>query len=339
MKSRRSQTAELRRRRLLAMLSSGARFSGEQLAKQLRVTRSAVWKLIRNLREMGIEIEAIAHQGYMLPRAVELYDASAIRAAMTDSGRSALTDLEVLLTVDSTNRFLSDLPEGAPHSASACVAEVQTAGRGRRGRSWLAPFGSGICVSLAWQFAESPPTFSALSLAIGVAIIRALRRLGCDTLQLKWPNDVVHRHRKLAGILIDMRGEASGPARVVIGIGMNVHMPPETRVALAEQQATLITDLYEASNGRPPERNVLVGTIIDEFIATLRTFEREGFAAFESEWRKCDSLRNASVRVLSANETIVGVAAGVAEDGALLVDVNGQVQRFVSGDVSLRAAG
>src|SRR5215831_14602720 len=276
MKSRRHQTADLRRRRLLAMLSSGERFSGEQLAKQLRVTRSAVWKLIRNLRDIGIDIEAIAHQGYKLPRAVELYDAHAIRTAMTDESRSVLDDLEVLLTVDSTNRFLSDLPEGTPHRASACVAEVQTAGRGRRGRSWLAPFGSGICLSLAWQFAESPPTFSALSLAIGVAIIRALRRLGCDQLQLKWPNDVVYRHRKLAGILIDMRGEASGPARVVIGIGMNVHMPMETRLALAEQQATLITDLHEAMHARTPERNVLVGTLIDELIATLRVFEHEG---------------------------------------------------------------
>src|SRR5690242_10154834 len=167
MKSRRTQTADLRRRKLLGMLSNGERFSGEDLARQLKVTRSAVWKLIRNLRDLGIEIEAIAHQGYKLPRPVQLYDAQTIRASIGAESRAALENIEVLLTVDSTNRYLSAAQNATPGQASVCVAEVQTAGRGRRGRSWLAPFGSGVCLSLAWQFAESPPDFSALSLAVG----------------------------------------------------------------------------------------------------------------------------------------------------------------------------
>ncbi|HYM35991.1 MAG TPA: bifunctional biotin--[acetyl-CoA-carboxylase] ligase/biotin operon repressor BirA [Steroidobacteraceae bacterium] len=336
MKSRRHQTADLRRRRLLEVLANGERHSGEELARQLRVTRSAVWKLIRNLRDLGIEIEAIAHQGYKLPCAVQLYNEQAIHGAMSQSARAALSGLDVLLTVDSTNRYLLDTANPPPGSASVCVAEVQTAGRGRRGRSWVAPFGSGLCLSLAWQFEESPPDFSALSLVIGVAIVRALRRLGCHEVQLKWPNDIVHSHRKLAGVLIDMRGEASGPARVVIGIGMNLHMPAEIRLALAEQQAAVITDLHETMRGHAPERNTLVGTIIDELIAALHAFSRDGFAAFKAEWQSHDSLRDSPVRVLSANETISGTARGVAPDGALLVDVNGRLHRFMSGDVSLR---
>jgi BirA family biotin operon repressor/biotin-[acetyl-CoA-carboxylase] ligase len=338
MKSRRHQTADARRRRLLAMLATGEFHSGEQLAKQLRITRSAVWKLIGNLRTMGINIEALSRQGYRLPRAVQLYDAKEIEAALGTGAQSAVELVDVLLTVDSTNRYLVDAAAPAPGKALVCVAEVQTAGRGRRGRSWVAPFGSGVCLSVAWQFAESPPTFSSLSLVVGVAITRALRRLGCEQTQLKWPNDIVHRNRKLAGILIDMRGEAGGPARVVIGIGLNLHMPPETRLQLAEQQAALITDLHEAMRGRAPERNTLVGTIVDELITTVRLFERDGFAAFESEWRNYDSLRDASVRVLSASETITGIARGVGSDGALMVEVDGKLQRFMSGDVSLRAA-
>lgn len=338
MKSRRHQTADARRRRLLAMLATGEFHSGEQLAKQLRITRSAVWKLIGNLRNMGIAVEALSRQGYRLPRAVQLYDGDAIKAALNQDTLQSIELIDVLLTVDSTNRHLIDSPAPAPGKASVCVAEVQTDGRGRRGRSWVAPFGSGVCLSLAWQFTESPPTFSAMSLVIGVAITRALRRLGCSQTQLKWPNDIVSKHRKLAGVLIDMRGEAGGPARVVIGIGLNLHMPAETRVQLAEQQAAVVTDLHDTMDGHPPERNVLAGAIVEELITALRVFERDGFSAFEAEWRNYDSLRDAPVRVLSANETITGLARGVASDGALLVDVDGKVQRFMSGDVSLRPA-
>ncbi len=337
MTSRRSQTADARRRRVLSLLATGEFQSGEQLAKQLRITRSAVWKLIGNLRKKGIGIEALERQGYRLPRAVQLYDSKIIDAAVSSASRSAIERIDVLLTVDSTNRYLIDEEGPLPGQALVCVAEVQTAGRGRRGRSWIAPFGSGVCLSLAWQFAESPSGFSALSLVVGVAVTRALRRLHCDQVQLKWPNDIVHRHRKLAGILIDMRGEAGGPARVVIGIGLNLHMPPETRIALAEQQAALITDLQDVTNGHPPERNELVAVMVDELIVALRVFERDGFGAFETEWRGIDSLLDAPVRVLSANETIVGIARGVAGDGALLVDIDGKLQRFMSGDVSLRA--
>jgi BirA family biotin operon repressor/biotin-[acetyl-CoA-carboxylase] ligase len=333
-----SRVPDARRRQLLKLLASGEFRSGEQLAKDLRVTRSAVWKLIGKLRNLGIEIEAASRHGYRLPGPVQLYDAQAIRSALQSASQEAIHSIDALLTVDSTNRHLVDMAAAPIDRMQVCVAEVQTAGRGRRGRSWLAPFGSGVCMSVSWQFAESPPTFSALSLAIGVAIVRALRRFGLESVKLKWPNDVVIAHRKLAGILIDLRGEAGGPSRVVIGVGMNLHLPPAVRLSLAEQQAALATDLHEHLRERTPDRNVLVAAVLDELVATLRTFERNGFAAFESEWRGLDSMRDKPVRVLSANETINGIARGVAADGSLQVEVQGQVRRFMSGDVSLRAA-
>jgi BirA family biotin operon repressor/biotin-[acetyl-CoA-carboxylase] ligase len=327
-----------RRRKLLALLADGNFRSGEALAHELRVTRSAVWKLIGKLRALGVDIQALSRQGYRLPHAVELYDATAVRSALSVSTQPAIHHIDALLTVDSTNRFLIDAAPAPIGQAAICVAEIQTAGRGRRGRSWLAPFGSGVCLSLTWQFAESPPTFSALSLVVGVAVVRALKRFGANQAQLKWPNDVIAMQRKLAGILIEMRGETSGPMRVVIGIGLNLQLPAATRLALAEQQAALVTDLHELLRERTPGRNAIVAAVIDELIQILRQFEREGFPPFEAEWRACDSLRDAPVSVLSASETISGIARGVASDGALLLETGGQVKRYMSGDVSLRAA-
>jgi BirA family biotin operon repressor/biotin-[acetyl-CoA-carboxylase] ligase len=200
------------------MLASGEFYSGERLAKRLRISRGGVWKLIRSLQAMGIDVESVPRQGYRLPRAVDLLDRDAIaRAMLAPVSRAAGA-------VGSAADRRLDQPHVAEHAlnppgtAHVCVAEIQNAGRGRRGRSWVAPFGCAICMSLGWQFGEAPPTFSALSLAVGVAAVRALRRLGIDGVGLKWPNDLMWQQRKLGGILIEMRGESAGPAQVVIGL-------------------------------------------------------------------------------------------------------------------------
>ncbi len=177
-----------------------------------------------------INVESVPRQGYRLPRAVDLLDKKAISAELTPATRQRIEPFEVLLTVDSTNRYVAEHAANTPGMTHLCVAEVQNAGRGRRGRSWVAPFGSGICMSMGWQFLEAPPTFSALSLAVGVAAVNALRRLGIEGVGLKWPNDLIWQQRKLGGILIEMRGESAGPAQVVIGIGINVHMPAAVRL-------------------------------------------------------------------------------------------------------------
>jgi BirA family transcriptional regulator, biotin operon repressor / biotin---[acetyl-CoA-carboxylase] ligase len=325
-----------RRRRLLAMLADGTFCSGEHLARNLRISRGGVWKLVRSLRALGIDVESVPRQGYRLAQAVDLLDKAAILAAMGPSAAEQVEGLEVLLSVDSTNRYLAEQLPVTPGRTQVCVAEVQNAGRGRRGRAWVAPFGSGICMSLGWQFAEAPPTFSALSLAIGVAAVKALRRLGVEGVGLKWPNDLVYQHRKLGGILIEMRGESAGPAQVVIGIGLNMHMPANARLTLAEQQAALVADIHEIMHGGTPTRNAVVAALVAEFVATLRTFAQHGFDPFAAEWRTLDSLANAPVKVISGSETTFGHARGVDPDGTLLVEVHGQLRRFFSGEVSLR---
>ncbi len=326
-----------RRRRVLALLSDGEFHSGEKLAKRLRISRGGIWKIISSLRDLGIDVQSIPRQGYRLPHAVDLFDQTAIANSASAHARRALIRNDVLLNVDSTNRFVMDIAEPLEAgSAQLCVAELQNAGRGRRGRSWTAPFGGSICMSLGWQFAEAPPTFSALSLAVGVAVVNALRSLGASEVGLKWPNDLIWRGRKLGGILIEMRGESAGPARVVIGIGINVRIPTDIRLQLVEQQAAVIADLHEVMHERLPSRNIIVAKVLSELVEMLNRFATEGFAPFHATWHSMDTLAGAAVKVISGAQTIHGVARGADLDGTLLVDVDGELRRFASGDVSLR---
>jgi len=332
----RTIAGEKRKRRVLALLADGKFHSGEALARRLKISRAAIWKLIESLRALGIEVESVPRQGYRLPRPVDLLDRQVILKGLSDSAREKIAHLDVPLTIDSTNRYVSESEPVPPGRAHVCLTEVQTAGRGRRGRSWLAPFASGICMSVGWQFAEAPPTFSALSLAVGVAVVRAFERCGVRDVGLKWPNDLMWNQRKLGGILIEMRGESAGPAHVVIGIGINMRMPASIRLQLAERQAVIIADVHEIARERTPPRNALVAVLIEEIIVMLERFAHAGFAAFADEWRSLDALAHAPVKILNGAETTLGFARGVDDDGALLVDVDGDLRRFVSGEVSVR---
>jgi BirA family transcriptional regulator, biotin operon repressor / biotin---[acetyl-CoA-carboxylase] ligase len=332
----RNAQSEKRRRRLLAMLADGKPHSGQALAKRLRISRAAVWKLVRVLRELGIDVLSEPRQGYRLTRAVDLLDSKAILEALRARTRESLERLDVLLNVDSTNRFVNELSQTDSGRAQVCVTEVQSAGRGRRGRNWIAPFGSSICISVGWRFAEPPPTFSALSLAVGVAAIRALERCGAHEIGLKWPNDLFWQGRKLGGILIEMRGESEGPACVVIGIGINMRMPAAVRLQLAEHQAVAIADVHEILRDRTPNRNEVIAALLDELVTMLAVFGERGFAPFIEQWRSLDVLDHSNVKVLTASDTTLGIARGVDDDGALLVDVQGELRRFVSGEVSVR---
>ncbi|HEX2584851.1 MAG TPA: biotin--[acetyl-CoA-carboxylase] ligase [Steroidobacteraceae bacterium] len=326
-----------RRHQLLQLLADGEFHSGEVLAEQLGVTRAAVWKLINALREMGVSIESHARQGYHLPHAVTLYDSNSITGSLSVVHRKQLQRVDVLMSVDSTNEHVSANPATKDHHAVLCVSELQLAGRGRRGRSWLAPFGSGICMSLGYLFDEVPHGFSALTLVVGIALIRALHEIGLADAKLKWPNDVVWHGHKLAGVLTEMRGESAGPTHVVIGIGCNFRIPDITRQELSDAQAG-VTDLHEALGGRVPDRNLLVALFTAQLLDHMQKFSRQGFAAFIHEWEAYDALRNAEVKVLHAEQTVLGLARGVTEDGSLLIETPQGIQRFTSAEVSLRVA-
>jgi BirA family biotin operon repressor/biotin-[acetyl-CoA-carboxylase] ligase len=252
--------------------------------------------------------------------------------------RPLIERLDVLLSVDSTNLYLAQLSDVAAGHMQVCLAELQHAGRGRRGRSWIAPFGGGLCISFSWRFVEAPPAFSALGLAVATAVVNALQRFGATDVGVKWPNDLLWRKRKLAGVLIEMRGESAGPAHVVIGIGINVSMPPAARAAVAAAQGLDISDLSEVLDRRTPPRNHLAGALIEEMVQMLHVFSSSGFAPFTEHWRALDVLADSKVKVTSASETVFGTARGVESDGTLLVEVDGRTRRFSSGDVSLRSS-
>ena len=322
---------------LLALLADGNLHSGGALAEQLGVSRTAVWKLVADLREIGVGVESVARRGYRLTRAVELLDAARIRNAALDVGARLPGDLEVLFEVDSTNDFLYAAampPAGHPR---VLFAELQRAGRGRRGRSWLAPFGSGLTFSIAWSFPDVPADLSALSLAMGVSVAQTLRAVGAQETMLKWPNDIVWRQRKLGGLLIQLRSEAGGAACVVVGLGINVALPVEARAALAVPGATPVADLAEASGGPLPGRNAFAARLSAAMLEGLEEFGRDGFTPFATRWQALDSLAGVRVRVTQSDGSIEGIARGADRDGALRLDLGDRTQRVFSGDVTVRS--
>lgn len=318
---------------LLRLLADGALHSGEELAAALSVSRAAVWKRLQQLEEWGIALEARAGSGYRLESPMDLLDAAAIRGRLPADVAADLRDLELHESLDSTSDRLLAARGLPPGKFDACLAEFQAAGRGRRGRRWVAPFASGLCLSMSWSYRDAPATLGALSLATGVAALRALRRLGVGGLSLKWPNDIVRDDAKLGGILIDLRGEAAGPATVVVGIGINVRLPQASRAALAAEGVEAV-DL--ASIGAAPERNALAAVLIAELHQALGEFGARGMAAFADEWQAADALAGRPVRVLHGGQPIEGLARGVDADGALLLESDGGRRRIVSGEVSVR---
>jgi BirA family biotin operon repressor/biotin-[acetyl-CoA-carboxylase] ligase len=324
-----------RRGELLRLLADGGLHSGEELASALSVSRAAVWKQLHRLGDIGIELAAWPGQGYRLAQPLDLLDAAAIRRALPQWPADRLRRLELLEETGSTSDRLLGVTDLPPGRFDACLAEFQSAGRGRRGRHWLAPYASGLCLSLNWSFREAPAALSALSLAAGVAVLRALSRLGVRGLALKWPNDVVHGGRKLGGVLIDLRGEAAGPACVVVGVGINVRLPPATLAAIAAGGFEA-TDL--ASLGSPVRRSELAAALVAELAQMLEEFGARGMAAFADEWRAADALARRRVRVLQDGQAFEGLARGVDADGALLVETEGRQRRVLSGEVSVRSA-
>jgi BirA family biotin operon repressor/biotin-[acetyl-CoA-carboxylase] ligase len=319
---------------LLVLLADGCLHSGEWLAKELAVSRTAVWKGVERLRVQGVPVLALARRGYRLTSPLELLDAGRIRAAVDPRRWEQLRSLELLFEVDSTNTRLLDKAPPPAGRADACLSELQHAGRGRRGRRWIAPFGGAVALSVAWTFREGAAALGALSLAVGVAVARALARAGANGVALKWPNDIWFNDRKMGGVLIELRGEAGGLAHVVIGVGINVALTVEARREI-EAAGGGVAAVADAC-GAAPSRNFVAGAILGELLSMLGEFEREGFAAFRDEWTGLDALAGRPVRVLLADQGVCGRARGVDRDGALLLETEEGVRRFVSGEASLR---
>jgi BirA family biotin operon repressor/biotin-[acetyl-CoA-carboxylase] ligase len=322
---------------VLDLLADGAWHSGVALGESLGLSRAAVWKQVRVLRSLGLTVAADRARGYRLAAPLDLLRGAAIRPALAPATRDALGTLEILTVTTSTNDWLSSRPAPPPGRLLAVAAEYQTGGRGRRGRRWLSPLGHGICLSVAWTFETTPRDLPALSLVAGVVVVEALAALGVSGVQLKWPNDIVAGGGKLGGILVEVAGESGGPLRAVIGIGLNVRRLAGLDGELhAEGGALAAVSLDDLGGGARVSRNELVVALLDGLLASLRQFATAGAGQFLADWRRHDGLAGRPVQVTRGRESFAGVARGLADDGALLVERNGRLEPVVAGDVTLR---
>ncbi|HJU08398.1 MAG TPA: biotin--[acetyl-CoA-carboxylase] ligase [Rhodanobacteraceae bacterium] len=318
---------------LLGLLSDRKTVSGTELARRLGVSRAAVWKQIEALRAAGVAIDTCASRGYRLALALDPLDASAIRNAISTAVRKRLGALEMHWKLDSTSSELSR--RGADmRDRSFIFAEMQTAGRGRRGRDWLSPPSGNLYFSCLKRFEHGYAALSGLSLAVGVAVLRALQDSDVRGVSLKWPNDLVVENAKLAGILIELGGEFLGPCQAVIGIGLNVRLPASARATIGQP----VTDLDALCEGVPPERNALAAALIERLCEALEIFAERGFAAFADEYAKYDVLRGRALHVHDPRGAFDGIGAGVDARGALRVRTRDGVRTLDSAEVSIRPA-
>lgn len=316
---------------LLQLLADGEFHSGEELGRALSVTRAAVWKQLQKLEALGLPLESTRGRGYRLRGGLELLEPERIRGYLEPGVAKLITELDLRDSVDSTNREALGRAARGPACGYVCTAEQQSAGRGRRGRSWATPYASSLCVSVVWEFDGGAPALEGLSLAVGTAVVAALERQGVADALLKWPNDVLCRGRKLSGILLEMAGDPAGRCQVVIGVGINVRMPP----AVAETIDQPWIDAVQAAGG-DVSRNRLLADILNQLVPLLQQFEHSGFAAFRERWLELDAYAGQTITLYRGDEIIVGTAAGVDRTGALLVDTPLGRRSFNGGEVTVR---
>ena len=317
---------------LLSALSAERAVSGSELAQRLGVTRAAVWKQIESLRELGAPIEALAGRGYRLAWPLEPLDAAAIRAQLDAPLRKRLGNVEVRWQLDSTSSALLRAAAAGAPDLSVCAAEVQSAGRGRRGRAWVSPLGGNVYISVLKRFSAGMGALSGLSVVAGIALMQALADCGVSGVGLKWPNDVLADGRKLAGILVELGGEFLGPCHAVIGIGINLRLPDAIKVGQPS------TDVASLCGESLPSRNALIARLLNRLVAALDRFEHEGFAPFRAGFAGHDLLAGRSVRVQTGSGVREGIADGVDERGALRVLHDGVAAVYDSAEVSVRGA-
>ena len=313
---------------LLRLLADGEIHSGQALAARLGASRAAVRNLVCSVERLGFQVSRIRGRGYRIAEPLDLLDGERLAALLHRA-----FSVEILDECPSTNGVLMERARrGGPDAlALALACEHQTAGRGRRGKRWESGIGTDLTFSVLWRFQRGAAALAGLSLAVGVALVRALARLGYEGVQLKWPNDLHLHGRKLGGILIEVTGDRLGPSAVVVGIGLNVRWSA-ARTAAVDQPATGLPD-REVS---VPSRTTLLAGLLLELRAALEEFALGGFAPFRAEWLRYHAWQGRRVTLRVAEGTVAdGEAVGVGEDGALLVRSARGVERFHSGELRL----
>jgi len=317
---------------LLPLLADGEFCSGQDLADALGISRTAVWKQLKKLDGLGLQIESVKGRGYRIPGGIELLDAQQVRSALQPEAARLLRRLDLHETVGSTNAEAMRQAQQGGAAGLVCSAEQQTAGRGRRGRHWVSPFASNLYLSLVWEFNQGAAALEGLSLAVGIAVAKALKASGVPPVQLKWPNDVLFEGAKLGGILLEMAGDAAGACQVVVGVGLNVCMPQASAASIDQAW----TDIDTITAQQHPGRNALLAAILNELLPLVAGFEGQGFAQWRDEWLALDAFAAVPVVLHTGGQQLAGIARGVDQRGALQLETTTGVQSVYGGEISLR---
>jgi BirA family biotin operon repressor/biotin-[acetyl-CoA-carboxylase] ligase len=316
---------------LLAIISDGQFHSGQDIATQLDLSRAAIWKSIKHLESLGLQIEAVRGRGYRLANQIELLSEKIIKKELSSIARQCCNELAVLFKTESTSSYLFNRLDSEKSHGNAVFAEYQSNGRGRRGNQWLSPLASGVCVSVAWHFDAAPNALGLLSLYMGVATARTLSALGVDDIGLKWPNDIVINDKKLGGVLLELRGEASGPVDVIVGVGVNYDLPEFASADIDKA----VTDMCSLTEKRL-SRNKIASTLLSNIFEILQELQSGTSSNLLDEWRQYDQSLGRRAKLILLGKEIEGILKGVDNQGSLLMDVDGQLKSFTSGEVSLR---
>ena len=316
-------------RHILEALSDGKFHSGSELGDARSVSRAAISKAVSKLKDYDLEVSSVTGKGYCLDQPLSLLSKDKILKNVKEEYLARCGKWVILDEVDSTNDYLLQLAEKIEVVPTVCLAEMQTRGRGRLGRSWFSPFGKNIYFSLLWPLKKGLAELQGLSLVVALAVVHALEKLGLINLSVKWPNDVLCESKKLSGVLLSVHADVNDMGYVVIGIGINANMQQAETI---EQPWTSVLN----ETARLCDRNDLVSELVNALFEYLDKFESKGFSVFISEWQYLDSLHNKPVTVYQPQAELNGMACGVNENGQLLLKVGDNIEAVSVGDVSVR---
>ncbi|MDC0612632.1 bifunctional biotin--[acetyl-CoA-carboxylase] ligase/biotin operon repressor BirA [Vibrio sp.] len=309
---------------LLKALSDGSFYSGEALGASLGISRAAISKHIKGIQEWGVDIFRIQGKGYQLAQPMNLLDKDFLESHIS-------TPFYLHPVIDSTNQYLMDRTNELS-SGTVCLAEYQEQGRGRRGRQWYSPFGANLYMSMYWNLEAGIAGAMGLSLVVGIAVIDALDELGISGVKLKWPNDLYFNDKKLAGILVEMSGQAGGAAHLIIGMGMNLTMQRDQNSPIDQPW----TSIKEVLGGDSVDRNKLAAKIIHHWHKVLNDYEAQGMSAFVARWNKLDNFIDRPVKLIMGSQEITGIDKGIDSLGAIILETETGIESYIGGEISLR---
>lgn len=266
-----------------------------------------------------------------IPAGIDLLDSQTIQQLMSPETSARLNNIEVFLEIESTNSYLYK-KSLTSRSGILCLAEKQTAGRGRRGRDWVSPFGSNLYMSILWRMPLSRAPLEGLSLVMGIAVVRALKSEGFSGIKMKWPNDLLLDGGKIAGILIEMKPPARDFVELVVGVGINLSMPVNSAKMIDQPWRDLSDGMKSKS------RNGIAASVATSIVDVLAAYPQLGFVGFENEWHSLDAYYNKQVELHLGQKIVKGKAQGVNSEGAINILVDGELHCFHGGEISLRLA-